>query len=109
MQAREGPADPKSGRADAPLESEAQMRRMEGGDETKAAGMRWGALRADGLHVTAATKLVSALSETPADGVAAVRSVSAPSLQQLSFAAVRIGDPPLAQHACSLAAGWPGW
>lgn len=85
------------------------MRRMEGGDETKAAGVRWGALRADGLHVTAGTKPVSALSETPADGVAAVRSVSAPSVQQLSAAAVRIGDAPPAQHACSLAAVWPVW
>ena len=85
------------------------MRRIEGGDETKAAGVRWGALRADGLHVTAGTKLVSGLSETPADGVAAVRSVSAPSVQQLSAAAVRIGDAPPAQHACSLAAVWPVW
>lgn len=85
------------------------MRRIEGGNETKAAGVRWGARRADGLHVTAATKPVSALSETPADGVAAVRSVNAPSLQQLSDAAVRIEDPPPAQHACSLAAVWPVW
>ena len=85
------------------------MRRIEGGDETKAAGVRWGALRADGLQVTAATKPVSALSETPADVVAAVRSVSVPSVQQLSAAAVRIGDPPPAQHACSLAAVRPVW